>query len=313
MSCTLNNKLRVLLFTSLAAVGCGQQTPSPFTLQFAAALNGTAATCEQELTGLGPTKQHSVGVNDLRFYVSNLQFKNSAGEPVALTLDSNEFQLNMDSGSVALIDLMGNSAGSCAPTAVAFAEGTARTNSVVSGTTLVDDVAAISFDVGVPQAVMKSVIGVNTPEGAPSPMSEMYWSWATGYRHFVLNFSVRDAMNSTGDGYLHIGSRNCGPPAGRALSDRAACEFINTPQFAAPKFNLSTNKVTVDLAALLAGLDFIAPIYDPKTYMVIGQGVGAECHSSPTQPDCSSVFSGLGIDSGTGTAQAASNRVFVVR
>lgn len=312
MSCTLNSKLMFLLFTSLAGAGCGQ-TASPFTLQFAAALNGTAATCDQELTGLGPTKQHTVGVNDLRFYVSNLQFKNSAGEPVALTLDSNEFQLNMDSGSVALIDLMGNSSGSCAPTAVAAAEGTARTNSVVSGTTLVDEVAAVSFDVGVPQAVMKSVIGVNTPEGAPSPMSEMYWSWASGYRHFVFNFAVRDAMNSTGDGYLHIGSRNCGPPAGRALSDRAACEFLNTPQFSAPQFNLKTNKVSVDIGALLAGLDFVAPIYDPKTQMVIGQGVGVQCHSSPSQPDCPSVFSGLGVDPGTGVAQAAGNRVFVVQ
>ncbi|HRI50117.1 MAG TPA: metallo-mystery pair system four-Cys motif protein [Pseudomonadota bacterium] len=312
MSCTLNSKLMFLLFASLAGVGCGQ-TPSPFALQFAAALNGTAATCDQELTGLGPTKQHAVGVNDLRFYVSNLQFKNSAGEPVALTLDSNEFQLNLDSGSVALIDLMGNSSGSCAPTAVAAAEGTARTNSVVSGTTLVDEVAAISFDVGVPQAVMKSVIGVNTPEGAPSPMSEMYWSWASGYRHFVFNFAVRDAMNSTGDGYLHIGSRNCGPPAGRALSDRAACEFLNTPQFSAPQFNLKTNKVSVDIGALLAGLDFVAPIYDPKTQMVIGQGVGVQCHSSPSQPDCPAVFSGLGVDPGTGVAQAAGNRVFVVR
>lgn len=312
MSFAVNPKLMTLLLTSLAAIGCGQ-SPSPFTLQFAAALNGVAPTCDKELSGLGPAKQHTVGVNDLRFYVSNLQFKNSAGESVALTLDSNEFQLNMESGSVALIDLTGNSTGSCAPTAIAFAEGTARTNSVVSGTTVVEDVAAVSFDVGVPQAVMKSVIGVNTPEGAPSPMSEMYWSWASGYRHFVFNFAVRDASNGTGDGYVHIGSRNCGPPAGRALSDRAACEFLNTPQFSAPQFNLKTNKVTVDLGALLAGLDFIAPIYDPKTYMVIGQGVGVECHSSPTQPDCSSLFPSLGIDPATGTAQAASNRVFVVR
>lgn len=312
MSFAVTPKLMTLLLTSLAALGCGQ-SPSPFTLQFAAALSGVAPTCDKELAGLGPAKQHTVGVNDLRFYVSNLQFKNRAGEPVALTLDSNEFQLNMESGSVALIDLMGNSTGSCAPTAVAFAEGTARTNSVVSGTTVVEDVAAVSFDVGVPQALMKSVIGVNTPESAPSPMSEMYWSWASGYRHFVFNFAVRDAMSGTGDGYVHIGSRNCGPPAGRALSDRAACEFLNTPQFSAPQFNLNTNKVTVDLGALLAGLDFIAPIYDPKTAMVIGQGVGVECHSSPTQPDCSSLFSSLGIDLAAGTAQAAGNRVFVVR
>ncbi len=58
-----------------------------------------------------------------------------------------------------------------------------------------------------------------------------------------------------------------------------ACEFLNTPQFSASQFNLKTNTVTIDLGALLAGLAFIAPIYDPKTYMVIGQGAGAR---SPT-------------------------------
>lgn len=297
--------------TSLAG-GCGA-APSPFTLQFAALVNGAPVSCAAEFTGLGPTKQNTVGVSDLRFYVSNLQFRNSAGNPVALTLDDNEFQRNDSAGAVALIDLTGNTEGSCGQSAIAFAEGTARTNSVLRGSTVVEDVASISFDIGVPQAVMKSVIAVNTAESAPSPLNEMYWSWASGYRHFVFNFAARDGMQQKGGGYLHVGSRNCGPPDGRALKDRESCEFVNTPKFSAPSFDLRTNKVGVDLGALVSGIDFIAPIYDPKTFEVIGQGVGAECHSAPTQPDCPQIFGNLGIDMTNGGAQASGNRVFSVK
>ena len=306
------DRLAILVLTAAAGGGCGADA-QPFAVQFAATVNGAAVSCAKEISGLGPTGQNSIGINDLRFYVSNLQFKNSAGEPVALTLDDSEFQLNHPAGSVALIDLTSNTEGSCATSAIASSEGTARTNSAVRGTTVVGDVASISFDVGVPQAVMKAVIAAQTTESAPSPLNEMYWSWASGYRHLVFNFIARDAMNNTGGGYVHVGSMNCGPMDGRALSDRESCQFVNTPKFLAPKFNLSTDKVTVDLGALLKGIDYIAPIYDPKTFMVIGQGVGASCHSGPTATDCMSVFPQLGIDLATGVSQPAGNQVFVVR
>lgn len=301
----------IVALTALAS-GCGA-APSPFTLQFAATVNGVPVSCAAEFTGLGPSGQNTIGVSDLRFYVSNVQFWDRGGNPVALKLDDNEFQLNDPAGSVALIDLTGNTEGTCGQSAIAFAEGTERTNSVLRGSTVVEDVASISFEIGVPQALMKSVIAVNTAESAPSPLNEMYWNWASGYRHFVFNFAARDGMQNKGGGYLHIGSRNCGPPDGRALKDRASCEFVNTPKFSAAGFDLRTNHVGVDLGSLVAGLDFIAPIYDPKTFEVIGQGVGAECHSAPTQPDCPQIFGNLGIDMASGGAQASGNRVFSVR
>lgn len=301
----------ILILTALLQGGCGAE-PKPFTLEFAATLNGAAADCNKVLTGLGPAGQHSIGVSDLRFYVSNVQFKNSDGESVALTLDDNEFQRNDPTGAVALIDLTGNSEGTCAKSAIAFAEGTARTNNALRGMTVVDDVASISFDIGVPQAVMKSVIAASTPESAPSPLNEMYWNWASGYRHFVFNFVVKDATQTSGGGYLHVGSRNCGPMGGRALTDRASCEFVNTPRLSFDNFQIGRNKVVVELSALLAGLDFISPIYDAN-FNEIGQGVGAECHSSPTQPDCASIFPNLGLDMQSGAAQAVNNRVFVAR
>ena len=35
-------------------------------MQFAATLNGAAMSCTKDITGLGPTKQNTVGVSDLR-------------------------------------------------------------------------------------------------------------------------------------------------------------------------------------------------------------------------------------------------------
>ncbi len=115
-------------------------------------------------------------------YVSNVRFYNAEGEEVAVTLDENEFQYSGATGQASLIDLTKNSEGTCANSAIAFAEGTARVNDVITGTTLVDSVSRVSFDVGVPQALMKDMIATTTPEAAPSPLNEMYWSWATGYR-----------------------------------------------------------------------------------------------------------------------------------
>lgn len=290
---------------------CGSHAKTPFSLQFEAVANGSPITCSDTITGLGPAGDASAGISDLRFYVSNLQLMDDAGEVVEHTLDVNEFQYTADAGSVALIDLTGNSEGTCDGGAVAFSEGTARTNSVLTGMTAVDHVAAIRFDVGVPQDLMKAVIAENTVEGAPSPLNEMYWTWASGYRHFVLNFAVTAADGARGDGYLHIGSMDCGPDDGLALEDRAACGFVNTPTVDLGAFDLTADTVQIDVAAALRALDFVAPVYDMTTFEVIGEGPGVECHSSPMQPDCPTIFANFGVNDLTGASDAASNTVFV--
>lgn len=300
-------------FTS-ACDGESESSPGPepeaFTLKFAATLAGAPATCGDDVTGLGPDGAHSVGVSDLRFYVSNLRFVDADGKDVEVVLDENEFQLTHEAGSVALIDLTGNSEGACAASAIAFAEGTARTNAVITGQTFPADVVGISFDVGVPQDLMKSVIAENTLEGAPTPLNEMYWSWASGYRHFVFNFAVTDGADTSGGGYLHLGSADCGPAEGLALEDRDSCGFVNTPAVVIESFDLSNDEVMLDLTPLLSSLDFIAPVYDPETYEVIGETVGAECHSSPMQEDCPDVFAAFGLDLTSGEATAAKNQLF---
>ncbi len=309
--------LTLMTVSALAFVACGEEDhdhePQPFALQFSAIAGGRPAGCTERITGVGPNGQHSAGVSDVRFYVSNLRFSDAEGNPVEVTLEANEFQYNSADGAVALIDLTGNDVGTCASAAIAFAEGTARTNDKIVGNTLLEDVTSVSFDVGLPQPLMKQVIATTTAEAAPSPMNEMYWSWASGYRHLVFNLAVETATGAKGEGYLHVGSRDCGPADGRALEDRAACTYVNSPKVALANFDLTTNQVVVDLSTMLDGLDFVSNIYDPVTFEVIGQGPGVECHSFPGAPDCAPLFSNLGLDFGTGQANPANNKVFKVK
>jgi len=302
-------------FAALALACGGDDTtatlPEPFALRFAAMANGAPVGCTTSLAGLGPDGGDGVGLGDLRFYISRLQLLDADGTLLETVLDQDEFQYASDAGSVALVDLTGNTEGTCASNAIAGAEGTARTHEAITGTVRGGPVARVAFDVGVPQDLMRETIANNTPEGAPSPLDEMYWNWASGYRHFVMNFTV-SSPTGAGEGYVHVGSRNCGPDDGLALEDRDKCEFVNTPVVSLAVTDLELDAVVVEVPRLLQGIDFVAPIYDTTTFEVLGEGPGVECHSSPMQPDCASVFSNLGLDMASGEASPASNGVFSI-
>jgi uncharacterized repeat protein (TIGR04052 family) len=282
-----------------------------FSLRFQATADGAPADCTTPVAGLGPAGQHTVGMSDLRFFVSNVQFWDENGAAVEATFDANDFQYTGAAGWVGLIDLTGNTDGSCVASAISFSEGTARTNDAITGSTIVHHVASVSFDVGVPQALMQEVIGSGSVEAAPSPLNELYWSWATGYRHLAFNMTVDDGTE-TGEGYLHIGSVDCAGDGELALESRDECGYVNTPSVELTDFDLETNVVTLDIPTLLAGLDFLSPIYDPETFEVIGEGVGVECHSSSMQPDCAPFFANVGLDLASGASAAADNLAFSV-
>lgn len=292
----------------VASCGAPGAPLSTFALRFEATDDGTAVGCTSTIDGLGDGTVR-VAPSDLRFYVSHVRFYDATGAELPVELDQNAFQYAGARGQVSLIDLTGTSEGTCTGTGISFAEGTARTNAVITGRTRTADVARVSFEVGVPQLLMKDTIAATTPEAASSPLDEMYWSWAAGYRHFVFNFTVETSAGA-GEGYLHVGSRDCGPDDGLALQDRDACTYVNTPAVSIDDFDLERDTVAVDLRALLQGVDFLAPIRDPNTFEEIGQGPGVECHSSPTQPDCAIVLSRLGVDEASGHSNAATNTVF---
>lgn len=313
---TLPQVLYVFAASGLLLAGCGSDdaaeptaSKSAFALSFAAVDGEQPVGCNDAMSGLGSSGDVSVGVSDLRFYVSNIRFYTAEGDPVEMELDENDFQYVSDAGSVALIDLTGNSEGTCTSSSVAFAEGTARTNSVITGMTFPEKVSSVVFDVGVPQRLMKEVIAVNTEESAPSPLNEMYWNWASGYRHFVLNAAV-EASDGSGGAYVHVGSRDCGPMGGMALEDRDSCGFVNTPGVGLGDFDLDSSVVTIDVRKVFDGQDFRVPILDSETKEVIGEGPGVACHSMPSQTDCAPIFGKLGVSMETGVADAKLNTVF---
>lgn len=277
--------------------------PRAFSLSFAAVGGESSVDCDNMLSGFGPDASDSIGVRDLRFYVSNIKFYDASGEELELSFDDNEFQYNSDQGFVALIDLTSNDSGTCQAES---GNGTARTNSSISGTVEDQVVADVSFDVGVPQAVMKAVIANNTAEDTPSPLNEMHWSWVGGHRHFLLDFQVMDTVGTYGEGFVHIGSRGCGADGQNALADREQCDLINTPRVMLEGFDPDTKTVNVDVAEALKSLDFLVDSAGEEQ----SSGPGVTCHSAAVIPDCPVIFTNFGLDIDTGVADASANTVF---
>lgn len=277
----------------------------PFTLSFEAIYEDAAVGCGDQIDGFGPTGAASIELSDLRFYVSNLRFFDEAGASLPLELDTNEFQLTNEFGSVALVDLTGTASGACAGNGLTFPEGTARTNSSIAGMTYPEKVHRVAFDVGMPQGMMKDAIANNTAEDAPSPLREMHWSWAFAYRHFVMNFTIQDD-GVAGEGYIHVGSSDCGGDGTRALTDRDACGKPYSPAVDL-HFHLEDEaRIGVDLASLLDGVDFEVLQSDSSSVMV----PGVATHSSPAQPDTEPIFQNFGLDLDTGTSNSGLNYVF---
>lgn len=279
-----------------------------FSLGFEAVHDGRTVDCASPLDGVGPADAYTVSLADVRFYVSRLELLDEAGEVVPHTLDEDAFQLVHPACEVALVDLTGTEGGACAADGITFAEGTPGVHPSVTGRVEAERIARVRFDVGVPQRLMGTVISEHTLEGAPAPLDQMYWSWASGYRHFVLNVAVDGPED--GEGYVHVGSRDCSDGA-LALDDRARCGFVNTARVDLA-LDPTTDTVAVDLGRLLEGLDFRAPVYDFETFEVLGEQTGVECHSAPSQPHCRPVFDALGIAE-DGSSRAADNSVFGVR
>ncbi|MEO9946537.1 MbnP family copper-binding protein [Paraglaciecola sp.] len=275
-----------------------------FSLDFKAMSGVEEVNCDTMFTGYGSDASYSLGVSDLRFYVSNIKFYDQYDVEIEATLDENEFQYQSEQGFVALIDLTGNSSGTCALESLT---GTARTNTEITGTYLDTGVAKVSFDLGLPQAIMKDVIATTSAEDAPSPLNEMYWSWASGYRHFVMNFAIEDTNGESGEGYLHIGSRNCTGDGLLALETQDECDFINTPKVELDNFDPAVNTVVVDIESVLADVAFSSTSEGVTT-------TGVSCHSAPSsvQADCGPIFVNFGISAETGDSLAADNSTVVV-
>ncbi len=289
ISHSLKPLLSLMALAGLAACGGGSDTPadtSPrsLSIEFAAVAGSTPVKCGSVVSGLG-SGSVDAQVKDLRFYVSNVKLLKADGSEVALTLAANDdWNLTKDGQSVSLIDLE-DASGSCSA-------GTAATNTSIKGTVPAGSYVGIALTIGVPFALNHSDYATATK---PLDVQAMAWSWQSG-RKFA-KIELTDPNGSSGSWTaktfnIHLGSTGCtGNPAN---GETVSCVAPNRASVRLASFDASTQKIAVDIQALLAGND------------ITRNAAGASgCMSGGTDPECLKVFEALAIDwkadgSGTG-------------
>jgi len=288
MKTTHTTRLALTLAATAAALvacggGGGDDGPQAVTLEFAAVSGATAVKCGTLVTALG-SPAVDAQIKDFRLYVSNVQMVKADGTKVALTLGAND-DWNLTSGDnrMTLIDLE-DGTGSCAG-------GTAATNALIKGTVPAGDYVGVELTMGVPFALNHSDYATATK---PLDIQAMAWSWQSG-RKFA-KIEVTDPAGATGTWTantfnFHLGSTGCtgNPASGQTVN----CLTPNRMTFRLASFNPATQKIAVDIKALVAGTDITR-----------NQAGAPGCMSGGTDPECLKVFEALAIDwkaDGTGT------------
>ena len=275
----------------LAACGGGSDEPTTQAVEiaFTAVAGNEPVNCASTLTGLGTTNTTGK-VKDLRFYIANVKLVTAAGAevPLALGADS-DWNATVGSNSLTLIDLE-DKTGDCA--------GTTATNAVIKGTVPGGTYTGVKMTLGVPLALNHTDQGAAaTPAVINNAVHPgMAWAWAGGRK-----FAKIEATNAAWTAptfNVHLGSTGCtgdNPAAGLVT----ACAKPNRLDFGFAAFNPTSQKIAVDIKALLVGQDVTVNASGPTG-----------CMSGPTDPECGEVFKALAIDwklDGTGTGLTVGN------
>ena len=285
--------LALLALAAAAALGaCGgdDDGPKDISIEFAAYSGATPVKCGTAVTALG-SGAADAQIKDFRFYVSGVKLVRADGTKEALKLGANDdWNHTAASGeALTLVDLE-DGTGSCAA-------GTAATNAMVKGTVPAGDYVGLELSMGVP-------FGLNHSDyaSAPKPLDiqGMAWSWQSG-RKFA-KIEVTDPAGAAGTWTaktfnFHLGSTGCtgNPASGETVN----CSTPNRMAVRLASFNPGTQKLAVDLKALLAG-----------TNITVNAAGAPGCMSGGTDPECLKVFESLALDwkaDGTGTGLPLNN------
>lgn len=264
-------------------------TTQTVSIQFAAQANGKDAQCGavNEIANLGTTVKKAE-IQDLRFYVAGLELVNDKGQAVAVTLDKN---VNQDFG-VALLDFE-DATGACT--------GDAKLNTAITGKIPEGTYTGIKFTLGVPDTFVDSsgntiVLNHSNTTATPAPLdvAAMAWSWQGGRKFAKIEVKpVGGVINQKGtpettddatvSGWVvHIGATGCTGTDTTGYS----CTNPNLAPVSLPSFNATSQKIVLDIAALLANSD-----------IGLNQGKDAVgCMSGTTDKECPAVFDALGLD-----------------
>lgn len=252
---------RLLLPLIGLLASCGNDL-KPIEISFAAQYGDHPLDCQADTA--------PVRLTDLRLYLHDIRLFAADGSelPVSLVVDD-----QWQNETTVLLDLE-DGTGTCL-------NGSTATNAVVRGHYSGQAATGLAFRIGVPAADNHA-----NPLLAPPPLTytPMHWHWTTGYKY------LRAGVQTPTDGFfMHLGSSRCEPGGAGAVH----CASPNRPEFRHVNFAPGEDRVIIDLAMLLQGVD-------------LNDGVSSRCMSGPGESDCVPPLANLGISPDGRPAQPAS-------
>lgn len=151
--------------------------------------------------------------------------------------------------------------------------GTSLTNSQIAGTVAEGDYSRLRFTIGVPEQY--NHLDATQTEGILAKEIAMHWNWTKGYKHA--------RMDVTGWN-IHLGSTACS-----GENADAVCANGNRPTYSFSNVDFANANVVLDYAALVNNSDISTD-----------NGGAPGCMSGATDPECTAVFTALGLDLASG-------------
>ena len=248
---------------SVTLAACSDEPDQVVAITFRPQVGTEAFSCTATYTGFGTTGS-TVAFTDFKLYVSDVRLVTSSGseEPVTLEQDG-EWQLQ----NVALLDF-DTGTGSCA--------GSTETNYQVKGTVPAGTYTGIKFTMGIPFDLNHGDVAT---AAAPLNSTDMFWVWNYGYKFLRVDLSTTGQPDGF---FLHVGSTGCN--GATATSPPTSCTELNEAAITLTGFNAATDVIVVDPKPVLATTD-------------VDQDAGDEpgCMSSPTDPECATIFPRLSL------------------
>ena len=243
-----------------------QPTTEKLSIRFRAKVGKTDFACGQKYPSQG-TANSTVTPRDLRLFVHAVQLIQDDGATVPVALNVRE---PWQSDALALLDFEDNT-GRCS-------DGTAGTNTALTGTVPSGSYKGITFQLGVPQEQNH-----RDPASAVEPLKSAAGLGPTGgdgYRFARVALTPLMAAGASGSALLDLSSTGC---KGSGAAADVKCDKPNRSRVTFETFDVAKNEIVIDAAALFSQLDLTQ---------------AQECHA--TEKLCEPMFRAVGLDFATG-------------
>ncbi|MEO1102626.1 MAG: MbnP family copper-binding protein, partial [Pseudomonadota bacterium] len=171
----MRNSKTLMLTCALAILTAQAHADETITINVIGEFSGLPFSCAQTYQDVGVSGS-TVEVADYRLFISDVALVMADGARVPLTLDQDgAWQF----GPVALIDFE-DGTGACT-------NGTAETNTTITGTAPADEYTGLAFSVGVPFDLNH---GDPTLAASPLNLTAMFWNWRAGYKFVKLDIAT---------------------------------------------------------------------------------------------------------------------------